>query len=105
MIFDFLIFLLNCNVVESAKLRFVTDKAIVPLPGSKVKTLTPSDCPNGCLRECSRTKNVVGCTDAAGVCSVVSDGGVVLQDAVGSKAIINGVLLYLKDQFIKLKLL
>ena len=89
------LFVKSYYIVEGKKLRFVRNKEVVPLPGSTLKTLNVAGCPNDCLRECGTTENVAGCSESSeGVCSVVSDGGVLLNDSVGSKAIINGLLLY-----------
>ncbi len=69
-------------------------KEAVPLPGSAVKTVN-SVCGLDCLLQCGITPELAGCTESpAGTCSIVSEGGVVLQDSVGSKAIIPGLLLH-----------
>ena len=77
-------------VVESKKLRFVSEKEVVPLPGSQVKTINGL-CESDCMRECSHTAEVAGCAESPeGTCTIVSSGGVVLRDKSGHKAIING---------------
>ncbi len=72
----------------------MANKEAVPLKGSKVKAAS-AVCPMDCLRECTLTEKLAGCTETLdGNCTIVSDGGVVLADKEGSKAIIDGVLCY-----------